>query len=109
LPLKDTILITPSGRKVRFSIQEIAVCYEEVNRIVPNLHERAYQYIIHLGVGRNGFITLENRARSGGYYGKDINGKEGPMENKGVYVTKWDVERLVDILHSLGFNVRILI
>jgi hypothetical protein len=31
------------------------------------------------------------------------------MENKGEYVTKWDVERLVDILHSFGFNVRILI
>lgn len=104
-PLTETVHATPSGHKVHFSTQEIAVSYDDVTNVVPTLHDQGYQYIIHLGVGRNGFIKLERRAHSGGYYGKDIHGREGPLEGNVVHVTKWDVERLLNGLKSLGYNV----
>jgi hypothetical protein len=105
--LQDSLLTTPSGRKVCFSVQEIPVSYDDIPTIIPIIHKKGYDYIIHLGVGRNGFITLERRAHSGGYYGKDIHGKSGPIEDRGVvYVTKWDVETLINELYSLGFKVR---
>ena len=106
-PLTDTVHATPSGHKVHFSTQEIAVSYDDVTNVVPTLHDQGYQYIIHLGVGKNGFITLERRAHSGGYYGKDINGLQGPLESSVAYVTKWDVESLLTSLKSFGYNVRL--
>jgi hypothetical protein len=104
-PLTETVHATPSGHKVHFSTQEIAVSYNDVTDVVPTLHDQGYQYIIHFGVGRNGFITLERRAHSGGYYGTDINGRNGPLEGSVVHVTKWDVEKLLNGLKSLGYNV----
>jgi len=84
---------------------EIPVAYEDVDRVVPSIHTDRYHMIIHLGVGRNGFITLEKVACSGGYNKKDIHGKTGPLEGREIYVTKWDVARLVGHLHSLGAKV----
>ena len=103
--LDDTLFVTSSGHKVRFSALEIAVSYDDVTNIIPSLHDQGYQYIIHVGDGRNGFITLETRAHSGGYDKKDISDREGPLEGGEVYVTKWDVSRLLSSLKSLGFNV----
>ena len=75
--------------------------------MVPGLHKGGYNFIIHLGVGRNGFIALEKRAHLGGYYRRDIHGKEGPLESRCVYVTKWDVNDLVHQLTQLGLKVHI--
>ena len=79
--------------------------YEDVDRIVPSLHRHQYHRIIHLGVGANGFITLEKKACSGGYWGRDIHEKIGPVEGREIYVTRWDIESLVDRLHTLGAKV----
>jgi hypothetical protein len=84
---------------------EIPVSYEDVERVIPGLHHGRYNFIIHLGVGRNGFITLEQRAHSGGYYKKDIHGREGPLASRCMYVTKWDVHHLVHQLTQLGLKV----
>ena len=88
-----------------FTTREIPVSYDDVSHLVPDLHAANYDLIIHFGVGRNGFITLEKRAHSGGYFGKDIYGRTGPRETQGVYVTKWNVEELVRRLHGLGYKV----
>ena len=79
--------------------------YEDVTKIVPGLHGAGFKYIIHLGVGRSGFITLETRADSGGYFGPDIYGRTGPLVHRGVYFTKWDVEKLLKQLLGLGLHV----
>jgi hypothetical protein len=88
-----------------FSTLEIAVSYEEVTKIIPGLQECDFRYIIHLGVGRNGFITLEKRAHLGGYRRRDIHGHTGPLEPHEVYVTRWDVHSLVGQLQSQGVKV----
>ena len=98
-------MVTPSGYRVVFSTLEIAVSYDDVTKIIPSLHEGDFRYIIHLGVGRNGFITLEKRAHLGGYYRRDINGHTGPLEPHEVYVTRWDVDFLVEQLHCQGVKV----
>jgi hypothetical protein len=51
-------------------------------------------------------MTLEDRAHSGGYYGNDVYGRQGPLEGNQVYMTKWDVEKLVNQIHALGIKVR---
>ena len=79
--------------------------YEQVSKIVPGLHGGNFKYIVHLGVGRNGFITLEKCAYSGGYYRKDINGCTGPMDGRLVYITRWNIHRLVEQLHEHGVKV----
>jgi len=84
---------------------EIPVAYEDVDRIVPRIHTDRYDMIIHLGVGKNGFMTLEKVACGGGYYKKDIHGKTGPLEGREIYVTRLDVAGLVYQLHSLGTKV----
>jgi hypothetical protein len=84
---------------------EIPVSYEDVEIVVPGLHHGGYDFIIHFGVGKNGFITLEQRAHSGGYYKKDIYGREGPLASRCMYVTKWDVHHLVHQLTQLGLKV----
>jgi hypothetical protein len=89
---------------VRISTREIPVSYEDVLEIVPTLHVE-FDIIIHVGVGRNGFITLEKQADSGGYYGSDIHGRHGPLESQGVYVTRWDVQKLVHQMSLFGYNV----
>lgn len=81
------------------------MAYDDVTKLVPGLHDEGHNFIVHFGVGRNGFITLERRADSGGYFDKDIYGKHGPLESRGVYVTRWDVEKLVRQLHILGIRV----
>jgi pyroglutamyl-peptidase len=62
--------------------------------------------MIHVGVGRNGFITLEEQAHSTGYFQQDIYGRQGPLEEEDFAIqTICDVEMLVDKLHESGFQV----
>jgi hypothetical protein len=84
---------------------EIPVSYDEVSRLVPDLHAANFDLIIHLGVGRNGSMTLEKRAHSGGYFGKDIYGRTGPEVTHGCYITWWNVQELVDQLRKQGKKV----
>ena len=80
--------------------------YEEVTNIVPGLHDGDFDFIIHVGVGRNGFMTLERRAHAGGYYKKDTHGRTGPLKPHQVYITKMDLDYLANQLHLLGVKVR---
>jgi hypothetical protein len=104
LPLNDTVIESELGRRVRVSTKEIPVSYEDVREIVPTLHHD-FDFIIHAGVGRNGFITLEKRADTGGFRGKDIYGRHGPLASQGIYVTRWNVEKLLSLMLELGYKV----
>jgi hypothetical protein len=104
MPLTDMVIETPLGHRVRISTREIPVSYKDVREIVPTLHHD-FDFIIHAGVGRNGFITLEKRADSGGYFGKDIHGRHGPLESHGIYVTRWNVEKLLALILQSGYKV----
>jgi hypothetical protein len=104
LPLTDTVIESSLGRRVRVSTLEIPVSYEDVRQIVPSLHH-GFDFIIHAGVGRNGFITLEKRADTGGFRGKDIHGRHGPVESHGAYVTRWNVEKLLYLILQAGYKV----
>jgi pyroglutamyl-peptidase len=105
VPLTDTVHTTPSGRKLHLSTLEIPVVYVDVQTIIPQLHAKGYKLIIHLGIGRNGCITLEKRAHSGGYGSRDVKGCSGPLLGDDVYDTKWNVSLLVEILKGIGYKV----
>ena len=105
VPLTDIIFETPTlRRKVRISTQQIPVSYQDVQAIVPTLH-KGFDLIIHAGLGQSGFITLEKRADSGGYYAADIHGRHGPLPSRGVYVTPWDIRKLLNDMLKEGYNV----
>jgi hypothetical protein len=104
LPLTDTVIESSLGRRVRVSTKEIPVSYEDVREIVPSLHHD-FDFIVHAGVGRDGFITLEKRADTGGFRGTDIYGRHGPWESRGIYVTRWNVEKLLSLILQSGYKV----
>ena len=103
--LTDTVHITPSGHRIRFSTLEIPVSYQQVNELVPALHAGDYQFIIHVGVGRNGYIALEKYASSGGYFREDITGSIGPIEGSHTFCTRLDVHGLEAQLRAIGYKV----
>lgn len=79
--------------------------YNIVDNLVPVLHEANYDVIIHVGVGRNGYIALEKYACSGGYFRQDITGALGPLPGGETFGTKIDVEYLEAQLQAMGYKV----
>lgn len=103
--MKNTVHISPNGHRVRFSTYEIPVSYREVDKLIRSIHGEGYRYIIHVGVGRNGYMTLEKYAASGGYFGQDITGTTGPLSGRETFCTKLDVDGLEAELRAMGFKV----
>jgi hypothetical protein len=104
--LNDTVYITKEGHKVRFTAVEIPVGYDDVDNVVPGFHDGGkYNFIVHLGVGLDGMVKFEQVAHSGGYKGKDIHGKTGPLEGNKSLRTTWDVYYLVDQIRQMGYEV----
>ena len=68
-------------------------------------HGGQYQYILHVGVGRNGYIAFEKYAASGGYYRQDISGIQGPLTGNETFCTRLDVDTLEAQLQAMGYKV----
>ena len=103
--LTKTVHVSPGGHRIRFSTLEIPVSYKEVDKLVRNIHCGDYRYIIHVGVGRDGYVTLEKYASSGGYFRQDITGTQGPLSGRETFCTKLDVDGLEAELRAMGFKV----
>lgn len=74
--------------------------------MVPGFHEKGkFDFIVHLGVGLNGSVRLEQVAHSGEYSGQDIHGEKGPWEGDEVYQTTWNVPSLVNQLREADYEV----
>ena len=94
--LHDTILSSPSSshshdsnptshKRIRLTSSLIPVKYSSVLSLVPALHTTGIEgskpdLIIHVGVGLDGSIRLEQRARKWGYEKLDVEGQLGPFD-----------------------------
>ncbi|GAA5889586.1 hypothetical protein JCM16303_006972 [Sporobolomyces ruberrimus] len=74
-----------SFRPIRISSSLIPVRYSSVLSQIPQLHTTGFEgsspnLIIHVGVGLEGKIRLEQRARKWGYEKLDVDGQLGPLD-----------------------------
>ncbi|GAA6019855.1 hypothetical protein JCM11491_004842 [Sporobolomyces phaffii] len=75
------------NRKIRISSSLLPVKYASVLSQVPPLHTTGTEtsgppdLILHVGVGREGAIRLEQRARKWGYDKLDVDGHLGPFDD----------------------------
>jgi len=99
---------TEKGHKICFTSLEIPVGYEDVDIVVGGFHQdQKFDFIVHIGLGQDGMVKFEQKAHSGGYKGKDVHGETGPLGGDEVFVTIWDVHRLVDQIRKMGYEVRL--
>ncbi|GAA5895935.1 uncharacterized protein JCM6883_001664 [Sporobolomyces salmoneus] len=92
--LHDTILPNSPGpdeksstrpREIRLTSSLIPVKYAAVLSQIPPLHSTGFEgsvpdLIIHVGVGLEGAIRLEQRARKYGFEKLDVDGQLGPLD-----------------------------
>lgn len=114
-PLTDTVLTSdpkplstpssdpprpsnPAARAIAISTSLIPVTYTSSLSLVPPLHTTpaSYDLVIHVGVGLNGKIRLEQRARRFGYNKKGVDGElaekeKGENGRRGFVGKKWEV------------------
>ncbi|GAA5949043.1 hypothetical protein JCM3765_003991 [Sporobolomyces pararoseus] len=72
-------------QNIRISSSLIPVKYDSVLSQVPALHTAGFEgsrpnLVIHVGVGNEGAIRLEQRARKWGYEKLDVDGHLGPLD-----------------------------
>lgn len=69
----------PTSRPIYMTSSLVPVTYSDVLSLVPQIHSLKNRLkpdlIIHVGVGRDGRLTLEQRGRRWGYKGEDANGQ----------------------------------
>lgn len=99
-PLDATpIAATSSPRRRRpivLSTSLLPVTYNSALTLVPPLHEKGHDLIIHVGVGSPGEIKLEQRARRWGYEKEGADGEWAPQEKgeggrRGFVGKEWDL------------------
>ena len=90
---------TPQRRQIFVHVLEVPTVYDSILEIVPGLHatppvlppakdpeysaahlpSTGFDFIMHVGVGRRGYIALEQLAHKTGYNSPDAEGKYAPV------------------------------